>query len=377
MKIILFTILAAVLAGGNPDSNPGGNPARLLTTKAQEQSIASLQDVRGGELFTMDYTADYKLQEFIDADLTSRAELSAAAAKLLLDMSKAGKAVDQTPQPACSAFQAVTPDGDIICGRNFDYSFKDGANIMMRTSPSEAYKSLSMVSMNFIGLDSKALSDGKTDLSMLAAAPLMQMDGMNEKGLSVSVLVVVTDDCAKQYEEGKHSIMTSVMMRMLLDRASSVDEAIEMLSHYNFFADGKQKDRKKGNFSNYHFLVADATGRSAVIEYIKRDGPGSDSPWILNVVDENSVTNHFISRGWQHVGTQDDRLGKIRTALESKKGVLSEEEAMKLLCDVHKEAGEKSKSKTQWSIVYNLTKKTASVCVNHNYGNVYRFILQP
>ena len=354
-----------------------GNPARLLTTKAQEQSIESLKDVGEGGLYTMDYVADYKLQEFIDADLTSRAEVSAAVAKLLLAPSKAQKAGSQAPQPACSAFQAVTPEGDVICGRNFDYSFRDGANIMLRTSPENAYKSLSMVSMNFVGLDARALSDGKTDLSMLAAAPLMQMDGMNEKGFSVSVLVVVADDCARQYEEGKHSIMTSVMMRMLLDRASSVGEALEMLSHYNFFADGEQKDRKEGNFSNYHFLVADATGRSAVIEYVKRDGPESDSPWVMNVLDESSVTNHFLSPGWQHIGSLDDRLGKIRGTLEAKGGVLTEEEAMSLLCDVHKEEGEKSKSKTQWSVVYNLTKQTATVCVNHDYSKTHKFILQP
>ena len=362
---ILFCILAAVLACGNP--------ARLLTTKAQEQSIASLSDIGEGELFTMDYKADYKLREFINADLTSRSEVSAAAARLLLDASKAQKV--EPLQPACSAFKAVTPDGDVICGRNFDYNFIDAANIMMRTSPKKAYKSLSMVSMNFVGLNGKALSDGKTDLSMLAAAPLMQMDGMNDKGLTVSVLALVWNDCAKQYEKGKHSIMTSVMMRMLLDEASSVDEAVEMLSNYNFFADGEQKDRKKGNFSNYHFFLADATGKSVVIEYIKRDGPESDSPWVMNVLEENSVTNHFLSDGWRHIGSLDDRLGKIRGTLEAKGGVLTEEEAMKLLSDVHQEAKEKGKSKTQWSVVYNLTKKTASVCIGHNYGKIYKFEL--
>ena len=376
MKILLYLLAATVLGAGNP--------ADMLTTKAQEKSIASLKDVGEGELYTMDYKADYKLQEFIDADLTSRAQVSAKAAKLLLKMPKEQNAGSKPSQSAdsaskvktaCSAFQAVTPEGDVIVGRNFDYNFKEGANIMMRTRPKKAYKSLSMVSMNFVGLDANALKDGKTDLSMLAAAPLMQMDGMNDKGLSVSVLVVVADDCAKQYVEGKHSIMTSVMMRMLLDRAATVDEAVEMLSGYNYFADGEQKDRKEGNFSNYHFLLADATGRSVVIEYIKRDGPGTDSPWVMNIVEENSVTNHFLSQGWQQIGHLDERLGKIRGTLDAKGGVLTEEEAMRLLGDVHKEATGPKKGKTQWSVVYNLTKKTASVCVGHNYGKIYKFSL--
>ena len=362
---LLICILAAVLACGNP--------AKLLTSKAQEKSVASLTDIGEGELFTMEYKADYKLQEFIDADLTSRAEVSAAAARLLLDPSKAGKAPEKPMNPACSAFQAVTPDGDVIYGRNFDYNFKDGASIMMRTSPKKAYKSLSMVSMNFVGLDANALTDGKTDLSMLAAAPLMQMDGMNCKGFAISVLVVMADDCAKQYESGKHSIMTSVMMRMLLDRAATVDEAVAMLRDYNFFADGEQKDRKKGNFSNYHFLLADASGKSVILEYVKRDGPGSDSPWVLNIVDEHQVTNHFRSEGWKHLGRQDDRFSRMQKTLEQKDGVLTEQEAMRLLSDVHQEASDNHEGKTQWSVVYNLTKKTATVCVNHNYEKIYKF----
>ena len=367
MKIFFF-LLAAILACGNP--------ARLVTTKAQSQSIESLKVLDEGELFTMEYKADYKLQEFIDADLTSRSEVSAAAARLLLDPSKAQKQPGGPVNPACSAFQAVTPEGDVIYGRNFDYRFKDGANIMVRTSPKKAYKSLSMVSMNFVGLDANNLTDGKTDLSLLVAAPLMQMDGMNSKGLAISVLVVVADDCAKQYEEGKHSIMTSVMMRMLLDRAATVDEAIGMLGDYNFFADGLQQDRKKGNFSNYHFFLADASGKSVILEYIKRDGPGTDSPWVLNVVDERQVTNHFRSEGWRHLGRQDERFNKMQSTLEEKGGVLTEEEAMKLLSDVHQEAHEGHEGKTQWSVVYNLTKKRATVCMGHNYGKTYSFSLK-
>lgn len=363
---ILITLLSTLLATGNP--------AALVTTPGQAATISSLKDVGEGELFTLDYTADYKLQEFIDADLTSQAEVKAAAAKMLLNTAQPVKG--ETPQPACSAFQAVTPDGDILYGRNFDYNFKKGATIMLRTAPRKAFKSISMVSMNFLGLDADKLTDGKTDLSLLVAAPLTQMDGMNQKGLAISVLCIVTTDCPKQYEPGKHSIMTSVMMRMLLDRAATVDEAIEMLSHYNFFADGLQKGRKKGNFSNYHFFIADATGKYAILEYIKRDGPDSDSPWVLNVVDERQVTNHFRSEGWIHLVKQDERYDRMRRTLEERNGVLTEEEAMQLLNDVHQEAEGKKLGKTQWSVVYNLTKKTATVCVNHDYGKTYRFTLR-
>lgn len=366
MKILLL-IASAVLAAGNP--------AALLKNDRQIETIGSLTDIGEGKFFTLDYTADYKLQDFLDADLTSQAEVRDKAASLLLDIPGASRD-GQAAVPACTAFQAMTPDGDIIYGRNFDYYFKSSATIMMRCSPAGGFRSINMVSMNFIGYDAAKMTDGKTDLSMLMAAPLMQMDGMNSKGLAVSVLAVVSDDCAKQFVEGRHSIMTSVMMRMILDRASTVDEAIEMVSGYNFFADGLQKGRRKGNFVNYHFLLADAGGRSAVIEYVKKDGAQSDSEWVMNVIDIPLATNFFHTDGWMSVVEQDDRFFTVSSSLAADKGIMTEEEAMHLLEKVHQEAKRKNDSRTQWSVVYNLTKKTAAVCVNRDYGRVYRFSIR-
>lgn len=365
MVNILFFLFFALTAA---------NPAALLQNKEQEATIATLKDVGDGELFTMDYKADYHLQEFIDADLKSQAEVKAFAAKTLLKMPQAP--AGESMKPACSAFQAITPDGDVIYGRNFDYRFKDGASILVRTKPRKGYKSLSMVSMNFVGLDGAKLTDGSTDLSLLVAAPLMQMDGMNEKGLAISVLVVVADDCSKQFEEGKHSIMTSVMIRMLLDRAKNVDQALEMLTHYNFFSDGFQKDRKKGNFSNYHFLLSDASGHTVVLEYIKEDGPESDSKWVMNTVDEKYVTNHFRSEGWKHLGRQDERWKTMQKTLDEHDGVITAEQGMELLDAVHQTPYENHEGKTQWSVIYNLTKRTATICVNGNYSKSYKFSLK-
>jgi len=363
-SLILFLILAAGI----------GNPANLVKDKKQAATIGTLKDVADGQLYSMDYKADYRLQEFIDADLNSQEAVKQAAAVKLLDMSKLPKG--ETPKPACSAFRAFTPDGDVLYGRNFDYRFQDGASVMMRTAPKGGYKSMSMVSMSFLGMEGKQLRDGKTDLSMLIAAPLMQMDGMNEKGLAISVLVVVWKDCAQQYEEGKHSIMTSVMMRMLLDRAATVDESLEMLKNYNFFCDGTQADRKPNNKSNYHFLLSDATGKTVVLEYVKEDGPEGTGKWVMSAVDEAIATNHFRTPGWYEVGRQDSRFNNMKETLEGCDYILTEEEAMQLLDKVHQVTSENHEGKTQWSVVYNLTKKTARICMNHDYSKVYEFSLK-
>lgn len=364
MKTVLL-ILLLVLASGNP--------AGLLKDSGQAATLRTFRSVGDGELHILDYRADYHLQDFIDADLNSQAAVREHVAKTLL---RHPSSIELQPAvPACSAFQAVTPDGDVIYGRNFDYRFKDGATILMRTRPRRGYKSLSMVSMNFVGYEGSQLTDGKTDLSMLVAAPLMQMDGMNEKGLAMSVLAVMADECAQQYDEGKHTVMTSVMMRMVLDRCATVDEVLAMLSGYNFFCDGLQTDRKRGDKSNYHFLVSDASGHTVVLEYVKPEGPGSDCAWVMNTVDEKFTTNHFRSECFRHLEKPDDRWKTLDATLREKDGVLTEEEAMALLDAVHQTASPKHESRTQWSVVYNLTKRTATICMDGRYDKKYSFSL--
>lgn len=367
MKLLLiFAVLAAL----------GGNPAGMLKDRKQQKTLETLKDLGGEASFcSMDYKADYRLQDFIDADLDSKEAVSGKVMEMLLNVPASAEAMPAL-KPACSAFQARTPDGDVIYARNFDYIFRDGAKVMMRTSPRKGYKSLSMVSMSFLGLEGKQLRDGTTDLSTLVAAPYMQMDGMNSKGLAVSVLCVLADYCAQQYDTTRHTIMTTVMMRMLLDRAATVDEAVDMLGDYNYFADGLQRGCGEGDFCNYHFLLSDATGKSVVIEYLKRDGPGSDSPWELRVLDLKAATNFFLADGWRAIGGMDDRYGRIMDALDSAGGILTEEEAMHLLDQVHQKAVRRNDSRTQWSVVYNLTRGTATVCVNHDYSKTWKFSIK-
>lgn len=365
----LLSVFSAVLLCAAPLM--AQNPAAMLRDKAQEATIASFRS-EGEGLYSIDYKADYRLQDFIDADINSQEVLKYKIAEMLLNIpaeALAGAAM----RPGCTAFIARSPKGDVLYARNFDYPFEDSGNIIIRTSPKKAYRSLSMLSSSFIGIDRKALGDGSTDISPLIGAPLMQMDGMNAKGLAVSVLHL-PHSCAKQYEEGKHTIMTSVMMRMLLDRCSTVDQAIEMLKGYNFFADGEQKGVKYQ--SNYHFFLADASGRSVVLEYIREDGPRGKGKWVMSVVEGAVATNFYHTPGWESAVKPDNRYGKAQKALEECGGVMTEEEAMALLDKVHQSHGRKGDSWTQWSVVYNLTRGTASVCIGTDFSQVHKFSIR-
>ena len=373
MKTLLWICIVSLLAGGHP--------AGMLKDRKQVKTVESFRAAEAERLFTLDYKADYRLQDFIEADLASREAVQGGVVSMLLSLPPAagdsagspgraeatagipGEAKDLLPwQPACSAFQAVTPDGEVIYGRNFDYDFDDGSAIVMRTRPRGAFRSLSLVSMDHVGLSASALSDPRTDLSMLMAAAYAMMDGMNEKGLAVSVLALTGGDCACQYEEGKHAVMTTVLMRLLLDRAATVDEALALCRQYNFFADGLQARLRIADRTNYHFLLSDASGRTVVLEYVRDGGVKGKGPWVMKVLDERCVTNFYLAEGWQEVIRPDGRYDILRQAMSGKQAVMTESEAMSLLQAVSQKARRRGDVRTQWSVVYNLTRRTAMIC---------------
>lgn len=367
MKILTWLMVFAVLAG---------QPAQLLRDRRQARTVQSLTKLEEGRLFRLDYKADYRLQDFVDADLNSKEAVQSGVAGMLLNFSSM-PASSLAWQPACSAFQAVTPEGDVIYGRNFDYDFDEGSAIVMRTRPRGAYRSLSLVSMDHVGLSGAQLSDGETDLSMLVAAPYAMMDGMNEKGLAVSVLALVGGGCACQYEEGKHTVMTTVLMRLLLDRAATVDEAVALCKEYNFFADGEQRRVRAADKTNYHFLLSDASGRTVVLEYVKEEGLRGKGPWVLKVLDARFVTNFYLADGWQTVIRSDERYDQLKETLSGKKGMMTEEEVMALLQAISQKAERRGDVRTQWSVVYNLTRRTATICPAGDYSQPHTLSLRP
>ena len=86
--------------------------------------------------------------------------------------------------------------------------------------------------MGWIGYTAGTLNDGTTDLSMAAFFPYLLMDGMNEKGLAMSVLKLRGDPTLQ--DTGKNKISTTVALRLVLDRAATVDEALALLDRVRY-----------------------------------------------------------------------------------------------------------------------------------------------
>lgn len=301
---MLFTAAALIfLAAGSAFA--ASNPAAYLKTEAQKASIATLKDIDGGLLYTMDYSADYMLDDVLKSDIDSaEAMLEYIRDKMLLEGAPAGGTADT----GCSAFTARTADGKVLYGRNFDYKMKM-TSIMIRTKPEGHYASIGVADAGWAGYEEGSISDGKTDLSLLAGAPYLIMDGMNEKGLAVSVLKLRS--AATRQENGKNKIMTAVALRLMLDRAKDVDEAVALLERYDM--QSAMPD------ANFHFCIADATGRTVVVEY----GPGNGK---LHVLEENYVTNFYLTPGYDDQSRGLDRYNIIKETLSFKKGILTDTE---------------------------------------------------
>jgi len=379
LTLTLAATMALIFISCYNDNGAGTsfNPAALLKTEAQKTMVGTLKDVADGHLYTLDYGADYQLDKLMERGGAKSGEelLSGVMTGLLnIPTQKTMERLDY----GCSAFCVKSPEGDVLVGRNFDYRFVSSANILVHNKACKNHESFCISALPFIDKDiyvAGSLSDGKTDLSVpITASIYCCLDGMNDSGLFIGVLSL-RGGGAVQHQPGRANIVPSLAIRLALDNCATVNDAVNMFRGYNFFADGEEAEY------NYHFLIADATGKSVVVEYYR---PGESAPvekpnekdWTINVLDEDHVTNFYLSEGWTNLGGGRDRYEKIHSALETSRRTMTEAACMDLLNEVHTDLKPSEiTSNTQWSVVYNLTKKTAVVCVDKDYKRKLRYTL--
>lgn len=66
------------------------------------------------------------------------------------------------------------------------------------------------------------------------AAPYLPFDGINEKGVAIALLAV--PEAEVSYSADKVTLSTTTAIRLVLDKAANVDEAIDLLKQYNIFS---------------------------------------------------------------------------------------------------------------------------------------------
>ena len=392
-KLLMFGVMMSTMlltscgddSNESPKPTPTDNEARLLTDENKRAMVYSMVDLEGdkGRIYEINYTEDYKLDAALDADIDGVPALLGFVMQNLLDV-QSTKPQAVSYDAGCSAF--ACPDktsGDFLMGRNFDFNHIDATTgertmipvIAVHTAPKGGKKSVSFVDGLFIGYKSGFYTDGKSDLSMLMALPYVLLDGINEDGFAICVLKL-DGKPTKQEQPGKKKIFTTVAMRMLLDRASTVKEAVEMLKQYNMCMDSDP--------ASYHYLMADATGDFAIVEYTNSDLEQHPDKMEVHTGDDawRYVTNFYVSpsmadtdHGFNHSTHGMARYLTLRDRLAQLNYRTTPAEAFALLQDVAQgpEHPELSTGFTQWSEVYNLSRKSLTLSILREWNKSFEF----
>ena len=349
-------------------------------------SIRSVKNVGGNQyLFQMTYKAAYDLDDVIAHDIDENAELLdyiiGRIGKGLPIKMKSAQVADENGELStfnCTSFQARKADGDgCWYGRNYDY-FKNPTMVTI-SHPKKGYASIAVSDMSHFGYSLEKVPDSfMSSLSCLAAiyAPL---DGVNEKGLCTSIMALPKQ--ASQQDTPKHDVGTTIIMRLWLDRCATVQEALDLLETVDV-----RHDAAVG--SGYHYMVADAGGDCAVVEFDKEDG------WKTMVVRKAPdaafmlVTNHLLSE--KYYTTEPDpavgnphskswwRYETVTDYLRQHDGALTLEQAQECLALVHWkdllwETG--TVEDTQYSNVYDQQEPSLSLRNWNDYETTHHFHL--
>lgn len=340
MKHRFMTVIAALLLIGcqpGPALTPASHPEVVESVPFQsnptrsdwEKSLATFHKVDNYPLYIMTYYGDYAFDAY-------------------LDMSDGGD-----DHWACTVFAAQTPDGEALLGRNYDWYTRPV--MLLYTDPPDGYAAAAMVDLSYLGFDEHAPTEEQ--LANLVDAPYWSFDGMNEAGFAIGMMAVPYGESSNAADKPTLSSITTI--RYLLDYAADVEEAIELLGGINVaFEIGPP----------VHYLIADAAGNSAVIEFVGGELVvlRPDQPFQVS-------TNYVISEVAEEFRlAKCDRYELVTETLAQSTGQITMDDSMTLLSEV---ASHSISYPTMWSIVFNMNSGDIDIVVGLQYDTVYNFQL--
>ena len=335
------------------------------------RQIAESDGKTGYGTYEIHVSGDYYFDEFLEQGGASTVQetkdfLTDHLTKGLLEM------VLIEPDAGCSAFAAPLENGDRIVARNYDMRPTKTAVVYTKSGKGK-HASIANADLSFVGISSYSEKLSVEDRLLCLAAPYMIVDGMNDAGVSISILVSGQRRSTNQCTD-KPDLLCTVMMRLVLDYADDVEEAIELIRQY---------DIHDANLNTFHYLVADAEGRSAVIEFIDPSGKSetdrTPDTRELQVIRQNdtgtqAVSNYILlpdyySENEKRHGVENVAIME-ETLAAGDHAVTDEQAAMDIMESVSKKGMGVSgiSGVTVHSVIYNLTEKTALWIGSEHYG---------
>ncbi|WP_034449322.1 linear amide C-N hydrolase [Butyrivibrio sp. AE2032] len=332
--VLGFVVLLVVAAG-----------VCLFMLRKHITTVASLKEHSTG-VYTLKYTADYKLDKILDSNITNEGELLGWAEKELYF----GMPVSMKESLfGCAAFAVTDSNGNHLMGRNTDYPETDC--LMLYSDPVDGYDSIALVDLSIINIgtgEDQVSPTSFTGRLATLAMPYFTIEGMNEAGFGVSILELEHEEIHQNL--GRKDTLLNVAVRAVLDRCATVDEAVAMLEQF---------DMNTMLGATFHLFMCDKTGRSVVVEWLGDKMYVTDNPAITNYVIGN--TSYYGEENG------DGRYEVLMEDLDGCACVASASEAMGFLSDVGYDNKKSAGIGTEWSCVYDLDNFTVTVCFDVKY----------
>lgn len=361
-----------------------------LATLASFQKLSDRDEAhRDGAVYQINFSGDYFFDEFLsqggasnDAELISFVTRSITKGIIPMHI--------KTSSIACSAFTADTQSGDRVFGRNYDFSATNTA--IVYTDPGEGrHASYSTIDLSFLGLDADKDVETIGQKFLTLAAPYVPLDGINDAGVACGIFMSYQGEgkgTPTDTQTDRPDITSTTLLRLILDYADSVEDAVALAQQY---------DLHDSASSCFHYMVADSTGRSAILEWVGTDADHdadgaqrqlnvlwNDTDALSDSADWQVVTNFIKTPGYYDGTTAEmkglDRYEHLAAALRETDGIVADKDAaMDLLASVGRRTwdNDDSNSNTVHSVVYDLTDKSVLWVGNEHYGEeVYTFEFQ-
>lgn len=352
--LALLLVLLAVVAGFGIFYS-----SRIKTIR----SIQRLSDYEDGyNLYRMDVSYNYDLENLIRYGVSDNQAMLDSILKEAMPLLPIHMTA---PNFGCSAFSVSDTDGCTLMGRNYDFK-QDTSAMLVYCAPKNGYKSVAFTALNNLAANQPDKSTKKAIATL--AAPFVCLDGMNEKGVSIAVLTL--DSEPTKQETGKDKIFTTLAIRLVLDRAATTQEAVDLLRSYDMFATSGR---------DYHFYITDASGDGRVVEY---DCDDPTRPLVDTPI--RAITNFYglyIDRVQPNqrngiYGHGKERYDSIEQVLDNNAGSITNDIAWQALqASAQLPNPEDVTSNTQWSLIYNDTEKTAQFVLRRNWNDVFLYDL--
>jgi predicted choloylglycine hydrolase len=329
-----------------------------LLVKDHVRTLYSLRKIPGTKAYVMDYYVDYNIGEVRTKGIDVQHVENSVIATLLpnwthaLAMRLKSKFMPQRIEAIdsdhhCSTLMVHPQQGDVFFGRNFD--FLHDACLILKVHQGGDVTSVAVLDLRFLNLNRGDLETTSLFRRIpLLFAPYYLQDGMNQFGVAVADMSV--HGVQPPHDPSKPNIIHSLAMRLILDYARTTDEAIELLKEYNVYFVAVK----------CHLLIADASGKSVVVEFI--DGEMKTTP-----TQENwqVCTNHEIcGKSEAENDAACKRYRQASDALAAMGSTVSTSDVMNVMESVKQPS-------TMWTSVYNLSTGNFSFAYRRQYDNSF------